>query len=189
LIRTKSVRRNIRICRKPRRRFGRGCLNFRRAFASQFKALGAANKKLRETKASDRLTVRVEIAKIRAEIYGNRAISGYKKKLDRLISQKKKRTFPALEKKIADMTAIYNASKTHFASGTIRKTQADLFKLAKKQGCKRVGVRRIRFFHGKRVSKGKTVRRVVIKSFSVKYKKRLNVLRRNLRTATDAKRK
>ena len=44
-------------------------------------------------------------------------------------------------------------------------------------------------FHGKKVAKGKTVRRIVTKQFSAKYKKQLEAYRKGLRTTTDANRK
>jgi hypothetical protein len=69
---------------------------------------------LNKAKPAERLQISLEIAKIKTEIYGQRHINQLKRTLNRLIAAKKKRTFPALEKKIANATAIHAAAKTHF---------------------------------------------------------------------------
>jgi len=158
IYRDKNIGYWIRLAKKPSRRFSRKCNSFKKVFSKQYRALDAAKKKLIESKAAERLTVKIEIAKIKTEIYGQQKINRLKRSLARLNAYKKKMTYPALERRIAQATSILAAARAHFATALVKKTQAGLFKTARK-GCKRVV--KVRYFRGKRVPKDWTIVRRV----------------------------
>ena len=179
-----TVRRQIRICRRPRRRYGYRCGNFRAVFKKQFAALHKARIALLKARGAAKLGARINYAKARVEIYGHGYLRTLKSRVNRLTAAKKKKTFPALEKRLANVTAIYSATKAHFASGQLTKIQRDLTRIAKKQGCRRT-VRRVRYFRGRRVSKNKVVRRVVRRTYVNRYKKIIRTCQRRIRSTTN----
>jgi hypothetical protein len=70
---------------------------------------------LNQAKKADRLAIRIEIAKIKTEIYGEKQINKLKRRVARLTAAKKKRTYPALELRIVNASSILSAAKAHFA--------------------------------------------------------------------------
>ena len=115
---------------------------------------------MKKAKGAAKLSARIAVSKAKVEIYGDKQLKSLKAVVTRLTAAKKKKTFPVLEKQLADAQAIYAAAKAHFSSGSYRKVQRDLTRIARRRGCRQV-VSRIRYFHGRRVPKTKVVRRIV----------------------------